>query len=199
MLFKQRLWAGLADGSITVALRRWRRPSVKTGGTLQTPGGLLVIDAVERIGVDDVTDRDARAAGYADRARALAELRAEGDLYRIRFHGRGNDPRIDLRCRVDLDADELARVLGAFARLEWAIPVLTLIADNPATVSTELARRLGMERLPFKQRVRRLKQLGLTESLEVGYRLSPRGAEVLARVRDVPISPPGGDDEHLRP
>ena len=29
--------------------------------------------------------------------------------------------------------------------------------------------------LPFKRNVRKLKELGLTESLEVGYRLSPRG------------------------
>ena len=33
-----------------------------------------------------------------------------------------------------------------------------------------------MERDPFKIRVRRLKDLGLTESLDVGYRISPRGA-----------------------
>jgi len=31
----------------------------------------------------------------------------------------------------------------------------------------------------FKRRVRQLKELGLTESLEVGYRLSPRGRAVL--------------------
>jgi hypothetical protein len=35
---------------------------------------------------------------------------------------------------------------------------------------------------PFKRRVRQLKELGLTESLEVGYRLSPRGRTVLARL-----------------
>jgi len=44
---------------------------------------------------------------------------------------------------------------------------------QPGVVSTELAPRLDLERLPFKQRVRRLKELGLTESLKVGYRLSP--------------------------
>jgi hypothetical protein len=34
---------------------------------------------------------------------------------------------------------------------------------------------MGRETLPFKRDVRKLKELGLTESLEVGYRLSPRG------------------------
>ena len=40
-----------------------------------------------------------------------------------------------------------------------------------------------MERLRFKERVRRLKALGLTESLEVGYRLSPRGQAFLDELR----------------
>ena len=39
---------------------------------------------------------------------------------------------------------------------------------------------MGLERVVFKRRVRRLKELGLTESLEVGYRLSPRGEVLLA-------------------
>jgi DNA-binding IclR family transcriptional regulator len=59
---------------------------------------------------------------------------------------------------------------------------LHLIAELPGTDSTELAARAGIDRLKFKQRVRRLKSLGLTESLEVGYRLSPRGEAVLARM-----------------
>ena len=49
-------------------------------------------------------------------------------------------------------------------------------------MSTELAAMMGVDRPRFKQRVRRLKALGLTESLEVGYRLSPRGEAVLARL-----------------
>ena len=40
----------------------------------------------------------------------------------------------------------------------------------------------------FKRRVRQLKELGLTESLEVGYRLSPRGRAVLDRL--APTSSP---------
>jgi hypothetical protein len=36
-----------------------------------------------------------------------------------------------------------------------------------------------MEKAPFKANVRKLKGLGLTESLEIGYRLSPRGRAVL--------------------
>jgi len=57
----------------------------------------------------------------------------------------------------------------------WTGAVLALIADRPGVVSTVLAEAMGWERQVFKLRVRRLKELWLTVSLEVGYRLSPRG------------------------
>jgi hypothetical protein len=37
--------------------------------------------------------------------------------------------------------------------------------------------------MPFKLDVRKLKELGLTESLRPGYRLSPRGETVLGWLR----------------
>jgi hypothetical protein len=37
----------------------------------------------------------------------------------------------------------------------------------------DLAARLDRRTLPFKADVRKLKKLGLTESLDIGYRLSP--------------------------
>lgn len=182
MLFPKRFWAGLEDGTVTVAFRRWKRPTVKAGGTLTSPGGLLHIDALDPIELADITDDDVRAAGYDSRDQLVADLRPEGTLYRVRFHRAGADPRIALRERADLDDTELAELDRELSRLEWALPVLALIDRKPGVVSTELAAELGFERAPFKQRVRRLKQLGLTESLEVGYRLSPRGQAVLRRL-----------------
>ncbi|MHB8664683.1 MAG: hypothetical protein ACYDH6_18555 [Acidimicrobiales bacterium] len=186
MLFKRRFWPGLADGTVTVAFRRWNRPTVKPSGTLQAPGGVLGIDEVVIIEPHDVTDDDARAAGYVNRAEALADLRAEGTLYRIRFHRVGDDPRAALRRRVDLGPEDLAQLLGALGRIPWAVPMLRLIAEHPATVSTDLAQSLGLERGRFKARVRRLKTLGLTESLKIGYRLSPRGQALLDRIDGAP-------------
>ena len=52
-------------------------------------------------------------------------------------------------------------------------------AGQPGIVSRVLARRADADVPLFKRRVRQLKELGLTESLEVGYRLSPRGRAVL--------------------
>jgi hypothetical protein len=58
--------------------------------------------------------------------------------------------------------------------------VLELIDARPGVRAGDLADSFGMERLAFKADVRKLKALGLTESLEVGYRLSPRGAAYLS-------------------
>jgi hypothetical protein len=181
-LFNHQVWAGLSEGTVTVAFRRWKRPTVKAGGTLHSPGGLLAIDEVSPIFPEDVNEDDAVAAGYADREAVLASLRPEGQLYRVRFHRIGDDPRIKLRQHTDFEEDELSDVVRALVRLPWAETVLRLLADNPGVVSTDLAAQLGLDRAPFKERVRRLKALGLTESLDVGYRLSLRGAALLSRL-----------------
>ena len=182
MLFPQALWPRIADGSVTVAFRRWARASVKQGGTLQTPVGVISIDELAVIDERDITPEDALRAGHVDVEAAVAALRPTGTLYRIRFHLVGDDPRVELRQRSDLTEDEVADIESALRRLPWAPDVLRLIRHHPGVVSTELAPQVGMERFPFKQKVRRLKELGLTESLPIGYRLSPRGEAVSRRL-----------------
>ena len=70
--------------------------------------------------------------------------------------------------------------MDAAAEAPWTRSVLRQIAEQPGVVSTVLAEAVGLDRPTFKIRVRRLKALGLTESLEIGYRLSPRGHAFLA-------------------
>ena len=101
----------------------------------------------------------------------------------------GDDPRIALRRDAEIDDTEFAATERKLARLDiasrrgpWTRRVLTLIADRPATRAGDLAESFGRERLAFKTDVRKLKALGLTESLDVGYRLSPRGRAVLRRL-----------------
>ena len=179
MLFRRDLWEGLAAGTVTVAIRRQKRSTVRAGGTLQSPAGLLAIDSVEVIEERDVTADDALRSGLGDVASVVARLRPEGQLCRIRFHRLGDDPRVVLRAKQDLDADETAALVRSVTRMPYGAVILRLIAAQPGVVSTELAPQLALERLPFKAQVRRLKALGLTESLAVGYRLSPRGAALL--------------------
>ena len=68
----------------------------------------------------------------------------------------------------------------------WTTRYLQLIADQPGVGSRVLAAQVDADVPPFKRRVRQLKELGLTESLEVGYRLSPRGRAVLERLASNP-------------
>ena len=166
---------------------------MKAGGRLRSPRGLLSIDAVTRVAVDDISTGDALAAGYESLDELLRELNArdEGDLYRIEFHRIGEDDRIALRNEVSLSPDDRAAIRARLSRLDnasksgpWTLRVLRLIAERPAVRAGDLADVLGYERLPFKANVRKLKALGLTESLEVGYRLSPRGQAYLAGVPD---------------
>jgi hypothetical protein len=95
--------------------------------------------------------------------------------------------RIALRLRDSLSDGELTVLRGKLAKLDasaaggpWTRRVLELIRDNPAVRAGDICKVVQMERLPFKANVRKLKALGLTESLEVGYRLSPRGEALLS-------------------
>ena len=189
MLFAQRHWAGLEDGSITLAFRRWRSPRVRAGSRYRTPAGVLEVDAVDVVDPAAITDDEARRAGFpaAEQLVRALERKREGVVHRIAFHHVGADPRIELRARADLSADELAELRGRLDDIDartkrgpWTRAYLRLIADHPGVLAAELAPLVDRPRLPFKADVRRLKELGLTESLETGYRLSPRGEAVLA-------------------
>src|ERR687897_3352988 len=106
MLFRQDVLHRIGEGGVTLAFRRWRRPTVKAGGTLRTRVGVLAIDSVELVDEEQVTDADARRAGAADRQALLAGLPAEGALRRIEFRLAGPDPRIALRKRSDISSAE---------------------------------------------------------------------------------------------
>ena len=64
MLFKHRFLSGIRAGETTLAFRRWRRPSVRAGGTLKTAVGVLAIESVEPITESGITAEDAHRAGY---------------------------------------------------------------------------------------------------------------------------------------
>jgi hypothetical protein len=185
MLFRPADLAAIAAGEVTVAFRRWKRPMVKAGGSQRTAAGVIAFDAVER--VDAITPADARRAGFPDLEAAWAMLRGrEGDLYRVTLRLAGPDPRVALREDAALDAAARADIAARLARLDkasthgaWTEATLRAIERAPGVRAGDLADALGRERLPFKVDVRKLKALGLTESLEVGYRLSPRGRAFL--------------------
>ena len=202
MLLRRETLAGIEQGTITLVFRRWRKPTVRTGGTLMTGAGKLHIRSVQPIDPAGITPVDAERAGYVSRDALLNELtRWEGQLYRIELGSLEPDPRVALRAATALEPE----LESVFRRLEgmdvkspsgpWTRQTLELIQDRPEVRSRDLCEVLGQDRTLFKQNVRKLKALGLTESLPVGYRLSPRGDCVLNAMRGAPTSrrSKGGD------
>jgi hypothetical protein len=191
MILTQTILDAIRGGHVTVAFRRWRRPSVRSGGRLLTSAGQLEIRSVVPIAATDISDRDARHAGFPSREALLDELdrRTEGTLYRIEFGALTADPRVALRQQAALSDAEHEALRVRLSRLDagaaggaWTRQVLELIRDHPGLRAADLCRLAGQERLAFKVNVRKLKTLGLTESLEIGYRLSPRGTALMRAV-----------------
>lgn len=189
MLLKRAALEAIQEGRVSLVFRKWRRATVKAGGSLKTAIGMLAIERVDP--VRQVTGADAKRAGFASRAALLRELGqvSEGSIYRIAVRFAGADPRVALRL-VKASPDEWRALEEKLRRMDalaksgpWVCPTLDIIARRPATRAEMLATELGLEKDAFKPRVRRLKELGLTESLEVGYRLSPRGEDALKRLR----------------
>lgn len=198
MLLPMRVAQGVREGRITLAFRRWEQPRVVAGRTQLTAAGIVGFDEVtEVLDLDAITDAEAVAAGFPD-AEHLRRLLASppasrgprggkggGRVFRIRMAHVGEDPRVALRAAVP-DAAELADLSAAVARLDssrragaWTRPILEWIAAHPGVRADHLAEHLHRDLRPMKADIRRLKALGLTESLRVGYRLSPRGRAYL--------------------
>ena len=189
MLIEQRLHQGIQDGSITVMFRRWKRRQVVAGNTYRTAAGRIVIDEVTKVAPSRIRRADALAAGYRSVAEAVADLRGTpGDpVFLLRLHPAADeDPRAVLAESAELSTSDVEEITHRLDRLDeasthgpWTRETLAVIGRRPAVRAGDLAAELGREMLPFKLDVRKLKNLGLTLSLEVGYRLSPRGEAYL--------------------
>jgi hypothetical protein len=164
MLFRSKDWPGIADGWITLTFRTWKSPQAVAGRRYRTPVGMIEVSDVRQVtSIADIPVSDLARAGEPD-------LSGDGPWTRVEFHFAGDDPRTALSQSTD--------VTGVVVRPELE-PILRLIASQPGVRAADLAASMGRERLPFKVDVRKLKALGLTESLPVGYRLSPRGEAYL--------------------
>jgi len=180
------------DGSVTRTFRRWKRLQVVPGNRYLQPFGEIEVVSAKEVAERSISAQDAELAGYRSREDLLDELAkyTEGTLYRIDFRFAGADRRVALRQKSDLSQLDIEALMKRLARLDtasshgpWTRKALELIDRNPAIVSTILAAEMGLERAVFKLDIRKLKESGLTESLEVGYRLSPRGKRILEHLR----------------
>jgi hypothetical protein len=192
MQFEPRLRNGIRDGTITLAFRRWRRCQVVAGHQYRTGIGMVLAEAVDEVEPAQITPAQAREAGFGSVQALVDDLRGDPalPLYRIRFRPLDMpDPRDELADTATLTDSDAAAITGRLERMDraskrgpWTMQVLTQIASQPGVSSALLAPELDWDRPDFKLHVRRLKELGLTISLDVGYRISPRGAAYLALV-----------------
>jgi hypothetical protein len=192
MLLTKTELEAIKSGELSLVFRHWRRPTVKTAGSLKTAIGVLGIERVVKIERSQITERDAAKAGYSSLSELLSKLDSrEGEIYRIEIRFAGADPRIELRENDRLSKSDFHEVQAKLARLDsasrmgdWTRMVLRAIDQHPHVAAAKLAGHTGFEKEWLKQNIRKLKNLGLTTSHEPGYELSPRGRAVLNHLED---------------
>lgn len=174
-------------GELDLAFRRWERPRVVVGTLMRTAMGLIEVTSVDLVEAGELSDQDALRAGAATADVLLEALAGRPDqpIWRVGLRFAGPDPRIALRESVP-DAEAVAAIRTRLDRLDraskhgaWTREALDLIDRFPQRRAPDLADQVGRPTADFKTDVRKLKELGLTESLDIGYRLSPRGAAVV--------------------
>lgn len=141
------------------------------GSTFVSPAGVLRVDSIE---IDQNATPD--------------DLRGSPDdpVFRIGLSYVGPDPRQALAADTTLDPSTVDDLSTRLSRLDqrsshgpWTGPTLALIATYPGLRAAELAEMLGREKQQLKLDIRKLKNLGLTLSLKIGYEISPRGRAFL--------------------
>ena len=186
MQFTKPFKQAIAAGQITTTFRVWRAPQAKAGGRYNIPPyGAIEVSHVKQLPFSRVKARDIKHAGFED-AKALAaflKTTPEDSVYQVDFRYLGeaavNQPATQAVSAAELTAlDE--RLTRMDRRAPWTRKVLRLIAKHPAVRAGDLAPHCDMDLPTFKRNVRRLKSLGLTISLETGYKLSPLGEQFMA-------------------
>ncbi len=194
LLFQKKFHQGIVDGAVTVTFRLWARARVRPGGRYRChPIGVVEVDSVTRMRAGEIEAADASRAGFPDRAALFAYL-AEIDpqfgggfeVFRIGFHYGGDGDRVAGALETELSPEQACEITARLERLDrnarggpWTEATLALIRAHPRVAASRLAREVGRETAPFKADVVKLKKLGLTQSFEVGYEISPRGLAYL--------------------
>jgi hypothetical protein len=189
MLFQSRFHERIRTGEISCTVRFWLRPRVKVNGRYALGGGAIVVDRIREGRIDDITPALARRCGFSSVFDALktAKHGAGERVFVIDFHYDGNASARAKPSTDAVSADELAKLVERLAAMDsrsrggaWTGATLRAIAARPAVLAAKLASALGRPRDEFKRDVRKLKNLGFTFSLEIGYRLTPKGEALLA-------------------
>ncbi len=199
LLFKSRFHEGLVSGAITLTYRLWPKARVKPGSRYRChPIGVLVVDAVDRVRLAEITDREAAQAGFPDRGALLSYLQGfspsplseSAEVFKVALHYGGKGDFAGIASDAEFTDETLNQLLNQLARMDsssrcgpWTNETLSLIEGHPRIAASRLAKMMQRDTKPFKADVVKLKKLGLTQSFEVGYDLTPRGRAFLDRLK----------------
>ena len=191
MLFKDVHLQGIKSGKITLAFRKWHKASVKKGSLVHTSVGLLEIGNMETISEKDITDKDAVQSGFTDKKQLLKSFthNGTGTIVKISVRYHADDPRIKLREQTGLSEQQFEDLRARLERLDryskqgdWTEKILLTIKENANLRANGIAGLTGFEKEWLKLNIRKLKNLGLTISHNIGYELSPLGYEYLSKL-----------------
>jgi hypothetical protein len=159
---------------VSPTFRRWPRSRVKAGGRYRChPIGVLVVDQVEQVRVADISDDDARSAGFSDRDELVGYMKTASEepltetslVWRVALHHGGDGDRVELAMEDELTEEDVRDIAARLARFDarepWTRATLDIIARQPRVAASRLAASLGRETAPFKADEVRLKKLGL--------------------------------------
>ncbi|MCI2421045.1 hypothetical protein MOQ72_26730 [Saccharopolyspora sp. K220] len=187
MALSDRILRGVACGEISLAFLRWSSPQARAGSQLRTAVGLIGIDEVTEVDPGQITDADARRAGFSSAAglRSSLDKHGPGSVYRLALRYEGLAPAspqepvvLGGRERAAIDR-RLAQLDVSAPRGPWTRQVLEVLARRPGVRVAELAAEQGRPVSRWKSDVWRLRELGLVEPLAAGFRLSSRGVSYL--------------------
>lgn len=191
MLFKEVHLQGIRSGTVSLAFRNWEKATVNKGSLLKTSIGLVEVVNIKPIDQNKITRAHAVKAGYENKDLLLKSLRQNtaAKIYKIALRYYSEDPRIKLREQTELSGEKLEELKGKLSRLDqyssegsWTKKVLLAIKRYPHKRAVELAEITGYKKEWLKLNIRKLKNLGLTISHEVGYELSPLGKALLQKL-----------------
>ncbi|HMQ07547.1 MAG TPA: hypothetical protein PKC30_09620 [Saprospiraceae bacterium] len=192
MLFKETHLQGIKSGKISLAFRKWKKVAVKTGSLLLTSIGLVKIGKIQTIEENNITDQDALSAGFENSKKLIQTFpdNSTGIIYKIEISFYAPDPRIKLQDQNELSEEHFEEIKRKLQRLDdhskhgqWTANVLMAIKHHPNLHAVGIAKITGYEKEWLKLNIRKLKNLGLTISHQVGYEISPFGELVLKKLK----------------
>jgi hypothetical protein len=185
MQFTKPFKTAISEGRVTLTFRNWKRVQAKVGGRYNiAPFGAIEVTAVTSTCLADTPPSDIEHSGFTN-VQALQDtlgVGANDTIYRVAFHYLGSK-HVNQPEQHPVSAKDLVALRARLQRMDkpqpWTLQTLSLLARHPGVRAGDLAKQCGKATLTFKRDVRKLKVLGLTISLETGYRLSSRGEQVL--------------------